>query len=117
VGQHGFASFLWVPFQAGAVPTEELAERFLKFIQMADNQPAHISSAASDRRATLVALVRYAIDGWALEAALQEGQRLNHGMALSSQQVEWLLGWAGRYPPGRHRITTGAGPDEDAAGP
>jgi hypothetical protein len=105
VGQHGFASFLWVPFQAGAVPSEELAERFLKFIQMADNQPAHISSAASDRRAIIVALMLYAVDGWTVGEALQEAQRLNHGVALSRQQVEWLLGWAGRYAPGHHRRT------------
>jgi hypothetical protein len=111
VGQHGFASFLWVPFQAGAVPTEELAERFLKFIQMADNQPAHISSAASDRRAIMVALVLYAVNGWTMDEALQQAQRLNHGVALSPHQVEWLSGWAGKHPPGKHRIPTGADPD------
>jgi hypothetical protein len=110
VGQHGFASFLWVPLGVGAVPTHEEAERFLNFIQDADNQPAHISSATSDRRASMVALVRYAIDGWTLDQALAEGQRLNHGVALSRQQVEWLLAWAGRYLPGGHRRGTGVDP-------
>jgi hypothetical protein len=103
VGRYGFESFLWVPLGARAVPTEREAERFLKFIQRRDNQPVHISSAARDGRATMVALLRYAIDGWTMEHALADGQRLNGGAALSPQHVTWLRAWAASHPPGSHR--------------
>jgi hypothetical protein len=61
----------------------------------------------------MVALVRYAIDGWTLDRALAEGRRLNGDADLSSQQVEWLLGWATRHPPGSHRRTTVSQDDID----
>ncbi len=108
VAQFGFESFLWVPLGADGAPTEVEAGRFLKFIQVRDNQPAHISSATSDRRATMVALLRYAIDGWTIDNALAEGQRLNGGAVLSSQQVQFLLGWAATHLPGSHRLSWGS---------
>jgi hypothetical protein len=103
IGRYGFDSFLWVALPAGTAPTEVQAERFLRFIQQPDNQPAHISSIARDTRATMVALLRYAVDAWSLETALAEGVRLNLGAALSLQQVEWLRAWAATHPPGSHR--------------
>jgi hypothetical protein len=110
VGRHGFESFLWVPLQPAAAPTDAEAERFLRFIQLRDNQPAHILSGARDARGIMVALLRYAIDGWSLADALAEGQRLNGGTALSLQQVQWLEGWAATRPPGSHRRRTGSTP-------
>jgi hypothetical protein len=101
--QYGFESFLWMPVGAGEPPTGEGAERFLKFIRLCDNQPAHISGDARDGRATMVALARYAIDGWTIEAALAEGQRLNGGAPLSPEQATWLLGWAAAHLPGSER--------------
>lgn len=101
--QFGFESFLWLPLGADGAPTDVEAEDFLEFIQDSDNQPAHISSAAGDRKATMVALLRFAIDGWSLESALAEAQRLNQGAALSPGQIQWLLGWAATHLPGSHR--------------
>jgi hypothetical protein len=103
LAQYGFESFLWLPGGAGGTPTDEEGSKFLRFIQSCDNQPAHLSGGARDRRATLVALLRYAMDGWAIEAALAEGQRLNGGAPLSPEQVAWLLGWAGNHQPGSAR--------------
>jgi hypothetical protein len=103
-GQYAFESFLWVALGAGRPPTRVGAERFLRFIQLADNQPAHISSAARDARATMVALLRYAIDGWALDQALAEARRVNDGAELSAEQVAFLVDWAQRNRPGDHRF-------------
>jgi len=89
---------------AGQTPAEEGAKSFLKFIQSCDNEPAHISGGARDGRATLVALLRYAVDAWTIEDALGEGQRLNGGVALSPEQVTWLLGWAASHVPGSEQI-------------
>jgi hypothetical protein len=103
-GGFGFESFLWVRVGAGRPPTRVRPEIFLRFIQLADNQPAHISSAARDARATMVALLRYAIDGRSLRRALKEAERLNDGNELSDRQVEWLEDWAERHRPGSHRL-------------
>jgi hypothetical protein len=104
--QFGFDSFFWVPLPAGEPPTDEDAERFLRFIQQKENQPAHLSGAAVDGRAVLVALARYAIDGWSIEAALAEGRSVNGGLelSLSTSQVEWLLRWAANHSSRSHRL-------------
>jgi hypothetical protein len=104
VAEYGFESFLWVRLDAGTAPAEAQAARLLKFIQMRDNQPVHISGGARDSRATVVALIRYAVDGWTIDQALAEGQRINGGAPLSAQQVAWLQGWASSHPPGSHRL-------------
>ena len=104
--KYGFESFLWMPVGAGQAPTDEGAKSFLKFIQSCDNAPAHISGGARDGRATLVALLRYAIDAWTIEAALGEGQRLNCDAPLSPKQVTWLLGWAESHLPGSERLVS-----------
>jgi hypothetical protein len=108
VAQYGFASFLAVRLSAGGVPTDEDAERFLAFIQLADNQPVHVSSGARHRRATMVALLRYAIEGWTMEQALAEGRRRDCGKGLGHRQIDWLLGWARSHPPGSHRRVASA---------
>src|SRR5205814_8365601 len=77
--KYGFESFLWMPVGAGQAPTDEGAKSFLKFIQSCDNAPAHLSGGAPDVRATLVALLRYAVDAWTIEAAIAEAQRLSGG--------------------------------------
>jgi hypothetical protein len=104
VGRHGFEGFLWIPLGPDAGPREVEAARFLKFVQLPDNQPAHISSAARESRAIVVALLRYAIDGWSKEQAFAEGQRFNGAAPLSPPRATWLEGWAARHQPGSHRL-------------
>jgi hypothetical protein len=108
--QYGFESFLWLPVRAGQAPSDTEAKRFLKFIQSCDNAPAHISGGARRSRAMLVALLRYAIDGWTMEEALREGQRVNRGAPLSPEQVTWLLGWAATHLPGSDRLNSCSSP-------
>jgi hypothetical protein len=102
--QYAFESFLWMPLGAGEAPTEESATSFLKFIRSCDNQPAHIVGGARDGRAALVALLRYALDGWTIEDALGEGQRLNGDAPLSPAQVTWLQGWAASHRSGSEQL-------------
>lgn len=103
-GKFGFENFLWIPLDKGAPPTNVAAERVLKFVQDLDHQPTHIQSAeGTDRIATMAALIRYAIDGQRMEAALAEAHRLNEGQELSPAQVEWLYTWAADHQPGSHR--------------
>jgi hypothetical protein len=102
--QYALESFLWMPLGEGQAPTDDGARSFLRFVQLCDNAPVHISGGTRDGRSTLVALLRYAVDGWTIEDALAEGQRLNGGVALSSEQITWLLDWAATHLPGSERI-------------
>jgi hypothetical protein len=102
--RYGFDSFLWMPVTGGKAPSDKEARTFLKFIQSCDNQPAHMSGGTRSARALLLALLRYAVDGWTMQDALREGQRLNRGAPLSSEQVTWLLGWAASHSPGSERL-------------
>jgi hypothetical protein len=104
--QYAFEGFLWMPLGERKTPSREEVKRFLRFIQLCDHQPAHISGGTQEGRATLVALLRYAIDGWSIEDALAEGQRLNAGGALSTERVTWLLGWAATHSPGSDRLNS-----------
>jgi hypothetical protein len=104
--QYGFESFLWMPLDTGVAPTDESAARFLKFIGSCDNEPAHISGGTQENRATLIALLRYAVDAWTLEDALSEAERLNGGAALSPEQINWLLDWAATHGSGSERLAS-----------
>jgi hypothetical protein len=103
-GKFRFENFLWIPLDHGATPTDSQAERFLKFAQNPDHQPVHMQAAGgNDRIATLTALIRYAVDGQPMEAALAEAQLLNVGQELPPRQQEWLRTWAVDHEPGSHR--------------
>jgi hypothetical protein len=104
VGKFGFEDFLWIPLANGDAPTNSEARSFLRFVQDPDNKPAHILSAdGNDRIATMHGLLRYAVDGQTMEAALAEAPFYNDGEELFPLQVEWLYAWAAEHQPGSHR--------------
>jgi hypothetical protein len=104
--RYGFDSFLWTPLEAGQAPTDAAARKFLKFVQSCDNEPAHISGGARNDRATLVALLRYAVDARPIARAISEAQRSNGGAPLSPEQIKWLLRWAAKHAPGSERLNS-----------
>jgi protein tyrosine/serine phosphatase len=99
----GFAHYLWLPLHGP--PTEAVqAERFLSFVRDAQHWPVHMHChAGQDRTGVMGALVRYAIDGWPLEAALAEARRYK-GHALAPKYLTWLNEWVASHPPGSHRL-------------
>lgn len=102
--KYGFDSFLWIPLSGGESPTDDKAEMFLRFIQQADNQPVHLMCAeGKDRTGTMSALIRYSIDGWTMDEALNEASLYRRGEELSLSRVLWLRQWASRHPPGSFR--------------
>jgi hypothetical protein len=104
IGRHGFEGFLWIPLHSGEPPTDGEAERFLKYVQRSEKKPVHLhASEGTDLVAMMHALIRYAIDGQSMEAALAEARHLNGGSELSSAQVEWLGHWAATHEPASHR--------------
>ena len=100
-GRFGFEHILRIPLSGSVMPTEEQAVTFLKFIQEPTNQPVHIHcSAGKDRTGMMAALVRYSIDGWPLNRALEEARQYRGGKQLSERRIAWLRDFAQQHPRG-----------------
>ena len=103
--KHGFTNVLRIPLNESSFPTEAQARQFLAFIQDPENQPVHVHCAAGkDRTGLMVALARYAVDGWPLDKALAEARTYRGGESLDHDRVAWLKDWAGKHPPGNARL-------------
>jgi uncharacterized membrane protein len=103
-GKFGFQRVMRLPLGSDP-PTDEQAEKFLRFIQDPANQPVHIHcTAGRDRTGMMTALTRYSIDGWALDRALGEAKAYRSGKDLSTKRVQWLKRWAARHQPGSFRL-------------
>ena len=100
----GFRNYLWLDIEDETPPTDEQAERFLDFVTDPQNQPVLIHCKVGlGRTGTLAALIRYSIDGWPMEEALEEARLYRNGVDLVPGQVEWLRRWAAKHPPACHR--------------
>ena len=102
----GFRGYLHLPIDDHAPPTEAQAIVFLQFVQDQANWPVLVHCAeGKGRTGTLVALARYAIDGWSMDQALAEANRYTDGLALSEAQRAWLAQWARVHTRGDQRVT------------
>jgi hypothetical protein len=100
----GFEGHLWLPIVDGKPPTDAQVEQFLSLVRDSQNWPVHMHCAEGESRAGLMAaLVRYAIDGWPLEKALEEAKLYRKGKSLRPKYVQWLTHWAESHPPGSYR--------------
>ena len=100
----GMHAYLQLPIDDHAAPTEAQALAFLRFVQDRNNWPVLVHCAeGKGRTGTLVALARYAIDGWTLEQALAEANHYTDKLALSQAQRAWLSQWARTHAPGDQR--------------
>lgn len=103
----GMQAYLQLPIDDHAAPTEAQALTFLRFVQDQRNWPVLVHCAeGKGRTGALVALARYAIDGWTLDQALEEANRYTADLALSEAQRAWLVQWAHAHAPGDQRATT-----------
>jgi hypothetical protein len=99
----GFERVFWLPMNCDPPVDQERPVSFLKFIQDPDNLPVHVHCTAGRSRAgMMVALARYAVDGWPLDKALAEARRYCGWQDLSQRRVNWLYEWARRHRPGSH---------------
>jgi len=95
----GFSNYLHLPIPDGLAPTVAQGEAFLRFVTDPANQPAHVHCLRGiQRTGIMVALYRYAVEGWALQNALLEANRYFPGP--SGYQVDWLQYWAAHHSPG-----------------
>lgn len=106
----GFENILQIPLKGQDVPTEGQAQQYLQFIQDPKDWPVDVHcSEGKDRTGMMVALARYAIDGWPMEKALAEAKTYRGGEDLAQFRVEWLKKWAAEHKPGSERrpVTNG----------
>lgn len=105
--KYGFKEVLWIPLKGGQSPDEETAVKFLRYAQETGNQPLHVMCAeGKDRTGTMSALIRYSIDGWTMDAALNEAKLYRKGEDLSPERIRWLRAWASKHAPGSFRIAS-----------
>jgi len=103
--KYGFKSCLWIPLNEGRMPTDKEVKRYLNWIQDPANQPVNIQCAeGKDRTGMMVALARYAIEGWSMDDAINEASLYRREKPLAPYRVEWLRQWASKHPPGSHRV-------------
>ena len=97
----GFENYLQIPIDNYAPPTDAQAQEFLQFVQDQRNWPVLVHCAeGKGRTGVLVALTRYAVDGWSIDQALAEANNYTAKTALSEPQRTWLKQWASAHAPG-----------------
>ena len=94
----GFTAYLHLPIPDGLAPTQAQAEAFLRFVRDPANWPVHVHCLRGTQRTGLmVALYRYAVEGWSLDQALREAD--SHLVSLTQVQIRGLRDWARQHPP------------------
>ena len=100
-----FEHVLTIPLGDEDLPSDEQTKTFLAFIQDPHNWPVHMHChRGKDRTGMMAAMVRYAIDGWRLDRALEEARTYRGGKDLSEFRIEWLRRWASDHDPGSERL-------------
>jgi protein tyrosine/serine phosphatase len=101
----GFSSYLHLAIDDHAAPTDAQAAAFLAYVQDQRHWPVLVHCAeGKGRTGVLVALVRYAVDGWSIDQALAEANNYTAELALSDAQRAWLARWARHHAPGDQRV-------------
>lgn len=94
-------NYLKIQMLDGAAPTSAQAEQFLSFVTKAENQPAHVHCRGGIGRAgVMVALYRYAIQGWPVDQVLEEGKLFQGGVSIA--QEKFLAKYAAEHQPGSY---------------
>jgi protein-tyrosine phosphatase len=99
----GYKYYLHLDIEDENQPTNQQAEDFLAFVTNKQHWPIIMHCKVGvGRTGTMAALIRYAVDGWTMEQAMEESLYYRGGIRLVTPQVRWLEDWAATHPPGSH---------------
>jgi protein tyrosine/serine phosphatase len=91
--------YQWLPIGNGIAPTPDQARTFLCYVVNPANQPVVVhDNSGAERVSMFIALYRYAVQGWPMDAAVKE-EKL-YGDSLNLEQLTFLQAWANQYAPG-----------------
>lgn len=94
-------NYLKIQMLDGAAPTGQQAQQFLSFVTSPENQPAHVHCRGGiGRTGIMVALYRYAVQGWPLDKAIEESRLFQGG--ISEGQRKWIIKWSETHVPGSY---------------
>ncbi|MFA4817887.1 MAG: sulfur transferase domain-containing protein [Parcubacteria group bacterium] len=94
-------NYLKIQMLDGAAPTDAQAEQFLSFVAKPENQPAHVHCRGGIGRAgVMVALYRYAVQGWPVDQVLEEAKLFQGGVSIA--QEKFLKNYAANHAPGNY---------------
>jgi len=94
-------NYLHLNILDGHAPTDDQAQQYLAFVTNPQNQPVHVHCRGGYGRAgTMIALYRYAVQGWPIDQAVAES-RLFHG-GIADAQLKWLTKYAASHTPGSY---------------
>jgi protein-tyrosine phosphatase len=100
----GYKFYLFLDIEDETQPTDQQAEEFLAFVTNKDHWPIVMHCKVGvGRTGTMAALIRYSIDGWPMNQAMDEALIYRGGTQLVTPQVQWLQRWAATHSPGSHR--------------
>lgn len=90
-----------IPIPDMTAPTAAQADEFLRFVTDPKNQPTLIHcSEGIGRTGVLVAVYRYSVQGWSMNAAIREADLFKKKGALDQAQLDFLKAWAETHTPG-----------------
>lgn len=94
-------NYLKIQMVDGAAPTGQQAQDFLDFVAKKENQPAHVHCRGGIGRAgIMVAIYRYAVQGWPLDKIFAESKLFQGG--IDDSQKKWIEKWAQSHAPGSY---------------
>jgi protein tyrosine phosphatase (PTP) superfamily phosphohydrolase (DUF442 family) len=87
-------------------PTDEQAQKFLTFVGDSSHWPVLVHCKDGIGRAsTMVALVRYSVDGWSMSKAMHEARKYRpFSFPMFGRQREWLTRWSDSHQRAPERI-------------
>lgn len=96
-------NYVPIPIADGTAPTDQQGRDFLSVVTNPENQPVLVHCRGGiGRSGTMVALYRYAVQGWSMDDAIRESRLYVNG--VSKEQSRWLHAWEKRYPPGSYNV-------------
>ena len=94
-------NYLKIQMVDGAAPTDAQADQFLVFVTKPENQPAEVHCRGGIGRAgIMVALYRYAVQGWSIDKIMAESKLYQGG--IDQGQQNWLANYAKAHAPGSY---------------